>query len=152
MLNMNPLLHIISWLVWFGWFIGWSWNIYRRQVPRVSLLCCCQQGKLMNTQFEQWWRSSIYQLFLSLSTAWKVFTIQRQNPMKLPIQGSVQAKLPVASWRQWRKCIGAAALEWEKIQGGIPLHEMYVVDTQEKTDPRNTNRLFLSHEKLRSFE
>ena len=34
--------------------------------------------------------------------------------------------------------------EWEKIW-------MYVFDTQEKTDPRNTNRFLLSHGKLRSF-
>ena len=61
--------------------------------------------------------------------------------LKLPIRGDVhivQAKS--ASLRQWRKWIEAAALEWEKIQGGIPLHEKYILDTQEKTDPRNTNR------------
>ena len=27
----------------------------------------------------------------------------------------------------------------EKIQGGIPFHEMYIFDTQEKTDFRNNN-------------
>ena len=35
--------------------------------------------------------------------------------LKLPIRGYVQAKS--ASQLQWRKWIGAAALEWEKIQG-----------------------------------
>ena len=49
--------------------------------------------------------------------------------LKPPIQSYVQAKL--ASRRQWRKWIGAAALEWEKIRGGISLHEMYVFDPQE---------------------
>ena len=38
-----------------------------------------QQGKLMKTQFWQQWKSSIYQLFLFLSTAWKFFTILLQN-------------------------------------------------------------------------
>ena len=33
----------------------------------------------------------------------------------------------------------ASVLEWEKIQGGIPLHERYIFDTKEKSDPRNTN-------------
>ena len=28
---------------------------------------------------------------------------------------------------------------------------MYILDTQEKTDPRNTKRFFLSHGKLRGF-
>ena len=43
--------------------------------------------------------------------------------------------------------MGAAALEWERIQGGIPFHQMYTG----KTDPRNTNRFLLSHGKLRGF-
>ena len=38
------------------------------------------QGKLMKTQFGQRRRSSIYQLFLFLFTAWKCFTIRQQNP------------------------------------------------------------------------
>ena len=54
---------------------------------------------------------------------------------------------PTVSWLQWRKWIGAAALEWEKIQVWIPLHEMCILDTQEKTDPRNTHRFLLSHGK-----
>ena len=61
----------------------------------------------------------------------------------MPIRGYVQAKS--ASRRQWRKWIGAAAFEWEKIQGGILFDEMYVFDIQEKTDPRNTYRFLLSH-------
>ena len=67
----------------------------------------------------------------------------------LPIRGYVQAKS--ASRRQWRKWIGAAAFEWEKIQGGILFDEMYVFDIQEKTDPRNTYRFLLSHGKLKRF-
>ena len=51
---------------------------------------------------------------------------------------------------QWRKWTGTAALEWKKIQGGIPLHEMYIFDTQEKNYPRNTEGFLLSHGKLRS--
>ena len=69
--------------------------------------------------------------------------------LKLPIRGYVQAKS--ASRRKWRKWIEAAALEWEKIQGGIPLHETYILDTQKKTDPRNTDRFPLSHGKLSGF-
>ena len=47
--------------------------------------------------------------------------------------------------------IGAAALEWEKIYREIPLHETYILDTQEKTDPRNTARFLLSHGKALLF-
>ena len=61
----------------------------------------------------------------------------------------IQAKL--ASRQQWRKWIGAAALEWEKIQGEIPAHEKYIIDNQEKIDCRNTNRFLLRHGKLRGF-
>jgi len=42
-------------------------------------------------------------------------------------------------------------LEWEKIQGGIPLHEAYILDTQKNTDPRDTDRFLLSHGKLSGF-
>ena len=44
--------------------------------------------------------------------------------------------------------IGAAALEWEKIKGRIPLHQIYIFDTKEKTDPRNTDRFLWSHGKV----
>ena len=53
----------------------------------------------------------------------------------------MQAKLASPRLEKW---IGAAALEWEKSQGEIPLDEM---DTQEKTDSRDTNRFLLSHGK-----
>ena len=33
-------------------------------------------------------------------------------------------------------------LKWEKIQVGIPEHKMYIVDTNKKTDSRNTTRCF----------
>ena len=72
--------------------------------------------------------------------------------LKLPIRGYVQEKY--VSRRKWTKWIDAAALEWEKIQGEIPLHETYIldsVDTQEKTGPRNTDRFLLSHGKLSGF-
>ena len=46
-----------------------------------TLLCVAgQQGKLMKKQSWQQWRSSIYQLFLFLSTTWICFTILQQNP------------------------------------------------------------------------
>ena len=63
-------------------------------------LAAGSQGILMKTQVRQQWRSSIYRLFLFLSTTWKSFTILRQNPtvdmelFKLPIRGYVQA-----NWR-----------------------------------------------------
>ena len=66
--------------------------------------------------------------------------------LELPIRGyHEQAKL--ASRRLRRNWIGAAALESEKIQGGIPL----LLETQEKTDPRDTNRFLLGHGKLSCF-
>ena len=40
---------------------------------------------------------------------------------------------------------GENSSEWEKIQGGIPLDEMYIFNTQEKIDPRSTDRFLLSH-------
>ena len=49
------------------------------------------------------------------------------------------------------KKIGAAVLEWEKIQGQILIHEMYILDTQDKNDPRETDRILLSHGKLSCF-
>ena len=42
-------------------------------------------------------------------------------------------------------------MEWEKIQGGIPLHDRYIFDTKEKSDPTNTNRFLLSYGKLSGF-
>ena len=45
------------------------------------------------------------------------------------------------------KWIGPASLEWEKLHGGIPLHKIYILDTQEKTDLKNTRRFLLSHGK-----
>ena len=63
--------------------------------------------------------------------------------------GYVQAK--TASGQQWRKWIGAAAMEWKKIKGGTPLHETYILDTQRKTDPRENSRFLLSHGKLSCF-
>ena len=48
--------------------------------------------------------------------------------------------------------IGAAVLQCEKVQGWIPLHEMYIFDTQEKSDRRNTNGILLSHGKLKGFQ
>ena len=32
-----------------------------------------------------------------------------------------------------------------RVRGEIPLHEMYILDTQEKTDPRDTDRFLLNH-------
>ena len=43
-------------------------------------------------------------------------------------------------------CVG-----WEKVQSRIHFNEMNIFDTQEKTDPRNTNRFLLNHGKLRGF-
>ena len=37
------------------------------------------------------------------------------------------------------------------MQDCISLHEKYILDTQEKTDPRNTDRFLLSHGKLSGF-
>ena len=59
--------------------------------------------------------------------------------LNLPIQGYVKEKS--ASRLQGRKWIVAAALELETIQGGIPLHEMYVLDTKEKTDRREHQQI-----------
>ena len=70
--------------------------------------------------------------------------------LKLPIRGYAQANL--ASRQQRRKWIGAASFEWEKIQGGIPLYKMYILDTEEKNDPRDTNRFFLSQTQRRSIQ
>ena len=42
-------------------------------------------------------------------------------------------------------------MECKKIQGGNPLHETYILGTQEKTDPRITDRFLLSHGKLSGF-
>ena len=53
-------------------------------------------------------------------------TEPNREMLKLLIRGYVQAKTP--SRRQWRKWTAAAALEGEKIQGGILLHEiMYIL-------------------------
>ena len=45
------------------------------------------------------------------------------------------------------KWIGPASLEWEKLHGGISLHKIYILDTQEKTDLKNTKRFLLCHGK-----
>ena len=71
--------------------------------------------------------------------------------LELPIRGyHEQAKS--ASRRQRRNWIGAAALESEKIQGGIPLHEMHIPETQEKLIPGIPSlRFLLGHGKLSCF-
>ena len=69
--------------------------------------------------------------------------------LKLPIWGYVQANS--ASLQQWRKGTSATALEWEKIEGTILLHEMYIADVQENNDPKDTERLHLRHGKYKSF-
>ena len=65
-----------------------QWALYWWDVRRVSLLWYCQlpvgqKGRLMNTQFWayfwQRWRSSIYQLFLFLSTTCNFLTILLLN-------------------------------------------------------------------------
>ena len=40
---------------------------------------------------------------------------------------------------------------WRKIQGGFSLHEMYMADTQERTDLKDTNRPLLRYWKNKSF-
>ena len=70
-----------------------------------------------------WWRSSIYQLFLFLSIARNVLQFGGRTR-----QGIVETA-------------DAAALELETIQGGIPLYEMYVLDTKEKPDPREHQQI-----------
>ena len=37
------------------------------------------------------------------------------------------------------------------IKGAIPFQEIYMIDTQGESDPRNTKKLLLSHGKYRSF-
>ena len=69
---------------------------------------------------------------------------------KLPIQGYVQAKLSCRL--QWRNWADVAALELEKIQSRFSLHGMYIFDTQEKTNPRNTNSFLLRWETQRLEE
>ena len=66
----------------------------------------------------------------------RFYNVVTEPDRELPIQGNVQAKSKSASQRKWRKWIEAASLEWEKIQGSIPLHETCILDTQEKTDAR----------------
>ena len=77
------------------------------------------------------------------------FTILQQKPnrglLKMPTPGFVQAKS--ATGLHWRKWV-LLRWRWEKIQGGFPLHEMYILDTQKEADPRNTNRFLLSPGKL----
>ena len=113
------------------------------------------QGKLIKTQLGQLWRSNICQLSLFLSTLFYNSAAEPDEELlKLPIRGYVQAKS--ASQHQWRKWIEAAALDSDggvgkDPQGGILLHETNILDTQEKIDPRNTDRFLLSHGKLSGF-
>ena len=44
-----------------------------------------------------------------------------------------------------------AALEWEKIHGGTLHIEMYIAETEEKTDQKDTDRLSLRQGKYKSF-
>ena len=102
------------------------------------LLAAGLQGKLTKRPFGQLWRSSIYQLFLFLSTASKRFTIWRLNPtgnlLKLPIRGHVQEKSP--SRRQWRKGIRcsstAASLECERSRAEFPYMKCTYLTTRRK--------------------
>ena len=41
------------------------------------------QTKLMKRKFGQWWNSNIYQKFLSRSSTWQFFMIQRPNPTEM---------------------------------------------------------------------
>ena len=97
----------------------------------------------------QWWRSII----LKLTTvpvpvhSMEMFYNSEAEPDRELL------KLETAYTRLCTGKIGEPmTLEWEKIQGGILLHETYIYDTKEKSDPRDTNRfLLLSHGKLSCF-
>ena len=125
----------------------------------TRLLATCLQGKLMQTQSGHLWRSSIYQLFLFLSTAWKIFTIWQLN-----LTGNCSNCLFKVMYRQncladYSREIGQMQLHWSgkrikrfRVDFEVPLHGMYIFDTQEKTDPRNTNSFLLRWETQRLEE
>ena len=71
----------------------------------------------------------------NLSSTWQGFTIWQPNPtagdfrvlFKLPIRGYVQSDDGYL-----QAPIFAAALDWERIQGRVFLHEIYIAYTLEK--------------------
>ena len=74
--------------------------------------------------------------------------------LNLPILGHVQAWS--TSRRQCSKWNPVPALQWEKTQGRIPLsnqlHELYMVDNQDKKNPTDTDRLLLKCVNYKSFQ
>ena len=80
------------------------------------LLAAGPKGKLMKTQFGQQWTSSIYQLFLFLSTAWNVFAIwlpklkqpTRQEIVETAYSRPCTGKIGELIGQQWRRWTGAA--------------------------------------------
>ena len=130
--------------------------IASQETPQNGSLASGQQEKLMNMKFWQRWRSSIYQLFLFLSTALKCFTIwlpkqpgQCWNCLfEAMYRQNLQAGDSGENWKvqllRWRGESSRAEFCYMKCT-------YLTVRTQEKTDPRNTNRFLLSHRKLRGF-
>ena len=93
------------------------------------LLADGSQGKLMKTQFDQLWRSTVLPIVPVPPTKRKIFTIRRRNPtgklLKLPIRGHVLAKS--ASRWQWRcSCVGVRKDPGRNWLPGIPLKCSYL--------------------------
>ena len=109
------------------------------------LLAAGQQGKLMKPQFGQLWSSSKYRLFLFLCTAWKVFTSQQLNPT-----GNY--------WTAYSRLCTGELTSVERmdrcncVSSRAEFRKMFILDTQEKIDPRNTDWFLLNHGKLRGFQ
>ena len=59
---------------------------------------------------------------------------RRQSLFKLLIRGHVQA-----DDEYLQAPIFKAALDWERIKGRVPLHEIYIAYTQEKLIPKTPN-------------
>ena len=115
-------------------------KISRMEVRTASLLCCLSLVRRGNL-----WRRN------SGSCRAEVFTNCSCScpPHENVLQFGGQTRQGIVEAADLRLCAGK--IGEPKIQGGIPLHKKYMLDTQEKTDPRNTNRFPLSHGKLRGF-
>ena len=160
------LWHIIS--VGFWGFTWWSQNILRMKFRRAYLLWSWQLATVGGIQpgkiYEDTVLAVVQELYLPTVLPvhhMEIFTIlqpkQTGNYWNCLYKAvyrqnwSADNLLSTVVGQQWRKWIEAAVLEWKKIQGCIPLHETYNVDTQEKSDPRNTYRFLLIHVKLSCF-
>ena len=117
------------------------------------LLAAGPQGKLMTTEFGQRWRSSIYQLFLFLCTAWKSFKLTSRRPN--PTRNCWNCRSEAIMNRRNRRAddkgeIGLVQLRWSRKRSRAEFH--YYLKLRRKLIPGIPTGFFWAMGNSAAFE